>query len=274
MAGAKDFCRKVLHPRPGRRSTPRGVLLVGVPGTGKSRLAYYLGRGVGRGAIIADVGALRGSLQGQSEEFTRRMFATVDVMDPCVLCLDEVEKGLSGSESSGKTDGGTGSRMLGQVLTWTSDHKSDVFLICTCNSVAGLPPELYRSGRFDRLFFFDLPDAEERQQIWNIYLKYYGLQADLGELIDISEHWTGAEIESACRICDLTGDPLEQCIEDANLIWNNQRDNIIKLREWAHHNCNSATTGRLYVKPSELSSLSRSNGSSAPLRKSSSHLDE
>lgn len=154
---------------------PRGVLLLGVPGTGKSAFAKALGRETGRPTLVLDVGALMGSLVGQSEANVRRALRIADAMAPCILYCDEIEKGLSGAASSGQTDSGVSARLFGSLLTWLNDHTSDVYFVGTCNDISKLPPEFARAERFDGLFFLDLPGDSQKRQIWQMYLRAYGL---------------------------------------------------------------------------------------------------
>jgi SpoVK/Ycf46/Vps4 family AAA+-type ATPase len=169
LSALKSFCkRELLQPSRGdERRRPRGVLLLSPPGCGKSQFCKALGKEVGRPVLILDVGSLMGSLVGQSEERTRQAMHIVDAMAPCVLMIDEVEKAFAGVNGNG--DSGVSSRMFGTFLGWLNDHSSDVFVVCTANDVARLPPEFGRSERFDGIFFLDLPGREEKDAIWNIY---------------------------------------------------------------------------------------------------------
>ena len=173
LSAVKTFCRRALL-QPGRGNPlkrPRGVLLLSPPGCGKSQFAKALGKEVGRPVLMLDVGALMGSLVGQSEERTRQALKIVDAMAPCVAFIDEVEKAFAGVGNSGQTDSGVSARMFGSFLSWLNDHESDVFVVCTANDVSKLPPEFSRAERFDGIFFLDLPSRDERQAIWKLYLK-------------------------------------------------------------------------------------------------------
>ena len=151
----KNFCTKAMAP--GRTVRPKGVLLLGVPGTGKSAFAKALGNETGRPTLILDMGAMKGSLVGQSEERIRNALKIADAMAPCVLFVDEIEKALAGAASGYQGDGGVSSDQFGTLLTWLNDHESDVFFICTSNDISKLPPEFSRAERFDGIFFIDLP---------------------------------------------------------------------------------------------------------------------
>ena len=120
---------------------------------------------VGRPTITLDVGSLYGSLVGETERNVRQALQTIDAMSPCICFIDELEKGLSGSASSGQTDSGVAARLFGSLLTWMNDRTSDVFLVGTCNNIGKLPPEFTRAERWDAVYFIDLPSAEQRQAI-------------------------------------------------------------------------------------------------------------
>ena len=153
LAHLKDFCRRVLQP--GKSVKPRGVLLLGVPGSGKSAFAKALGNETGRPTLTLDVGALYGSLVGATEQNVRQALRIVDAMSPAILFVDELEKALSGVGGNG--DSGVSTRLFGTLLTWMADHESDVFVVATANDISKLPPELTRAERLDGIFFLDLP---------------------------------------------------------------------------------------------------------------------
>ncbi|NLE61962.1 MAG: AAA family ATPase [Planctomycetes bacterium] len=180
--------------------TPKGLLLVGVPGTGKSLAAKATASLLGRPLLKLDAGRLYGGLVGQSEGNLRSVIQTAEAIAPCVLWIDEIEKAFAGGKSSGMTDGGTSSRVFGSFLSWMQEKKSPVFVVATANDVAQLPPEFLRKGRFDELFFVDLPSPQEREAIWGIQIGKYGRKPkgyNLGALAVGSEGFTGAEIEQA-----------------------------------------------------------------------------
>jgi hypothetical protein len=169
LSALKAFTKRaLLQPSRGNPlKRPRGVLLLSPPGCGKSQFCKSLGNEVGRPVLILDVGALMGSLVGQSEERTRQALGIIDAMAPCVAMIDEVEKAFAGLGGNG--DSGVSSRMFGTFLSWLNDHESDVFVVCTANDVTKLPPEFSRSERFDGVFFLDLPERKEKDAIWEIY---------------------------------------------------------------------------------------------------------
>lgn len=179
---------------------PKGVLLIGIPGCGKSLAAKALASNWNVPLVRCDLGKLFGSYVGDTEANTRNALKTAEAMAPCVLWIDEIEKGLSGVGSSGKTDSGVTSRMFGSILTWMQEKKSAVYVVATANSIENLPQELLRKGRFDEIFFVDLPNEEERKEIFEIQLrnrKRDPKRFDIGALAKDSDGYTGAEIEEA-----------------------------------------------------------------------------
>lgn len=180
--------------------TPKGVLFVGIPGSGKSLIGKATASILGVPLLKLDAGKLFGSLVGQSEENLRTVIQTAEAVAPCVLFVDELEKGFSGSKSSGQTDGGTSARVFGTFLNWMNDKTSPVFVFATANDISQLPPEFLRKGRFDELFFVDLPDIDERSAIWQVHISKHGRKPDaydIKTLSDRTEGYTGAEIEAA-----------------------------------------------------------------------------
>jgi AAA+ superfamily predicted ATPase len=178
---------------------PKGLLIVGIPGTGKSLTAKATASAFGLPLLRLDMGRVFGGIVGQSEANLRAVIQTAEAIAPCVLWIDEIEKGFSGSSSSGSTDGGTSSRVFGSFLSWMQEKEKAVFVVATANDVSKLPPEFLRKGRFDELFFVDLPDVQEREQIWNIVIARHGRKPDdfnTSELAKPSDQFTGAEIEA------------------------------------------------------------------------------
>src|SRR5690606_27641059 len=180
----------------------------------------------------------------------RRALRIVDACAPCVLFIDEIEKAVSGSESSGRSDGGTTSRMFGTFLTWLNDHTSDVFIVATMNSVEHLPPEFLRAERFDGVFFVDFPSVEQQQEIWNIYLRHYKIPRQ--RLPKPQDPWTGAEIQTCCRLAHLLDVPLEQAARNVVPIFRSYKERIAHLRSWASERCLCAESGGPYRGPDEL----------------------
>ncbi len=248
MESLKDFCRRTLRRRTEVNSTvqPRGILLLSPPGCGKSALAKALGNEVGRPTIILDVGALLGSLVGQSEQNIRQALKIADAMAPCVLMADELDKALSGVASSGQTDSGVSARLFGTLLTWLNDHETDVFFIGTCNDVSKLPPEFSRAERFDGVFFVDLPGQREKQAIWEMYLRKFGLDAKQPKPVD--QDWTGAEIRACCRLSALLDVPLLEAGKNIVPVAVTAAESVARLRTWASGRCLSADKPGIYVR--------------------------
>lgn len=182
--------------------TPRGILLLGIPGTGKSLCAKAVGSAWQFPIIKLDMGKIFGGIVGESESNIRKALKIAEAVSPSVLWIDEIEKGLSGMASSGSTDGGTTSRVLGTFLTWMQEKKKPVFVVATANNISGLPPELLRKGRVDEIFFVDLPLKEDREEIIKIHLKRIKRdynKFDISKIADACEDFSGAEIEEAIK---------------------------------------------------------------------------
>ena len=180
--------------------TPKGLMIIGISGCGKSLSAKVTAKVFGVPLLKLDAGKIYGGLVGQSESNLRSVIQTAEAISPCCLWLDEAEKALSGSKSSGSTDGGTSSRVFGTFLSWMQEKKTPVFVVATANDVSQLQPELLRKGRFDELFFVDLPNQAEREAIWEIQIKKHGRDSkdfDLVQLGRVTDGLTGSEIESA-----------------------------------------------------------------------------
>ncbi len=176
---------------------PRGVLLLGVPGCGKSFCARLVAGEWRRPLLRLDVGGLYNRFVGNTEHNLREALRQADSMAPCVLWIDEIEKAFA-SEGSGDADGGVSQRLFGTMLTWMNDRRSDVFIIATANQVHRLPTELLRKGRFDEIFFIDLPPFEARQRIFEIHFQRRGRMPrtfDIETLAGLTEGFSGAEIE-------------------------------------------------------------------------------
>jgi SpoVK/Ycf46/Vps4 family AAA+-type ATPase len=179
--------------------TPKGLLIIGIPGTGKSLTAKATARVFGVPLLKLDAGKIFAGLVGQSESNLRSVIQTAEAIAPCCLWIDEIEKGFSGTKSSNSTDGGTSSRVFGSFISWLQEKRSPVFVVATANDVSQLPPELLRKGRFDELMFVDLPNQGEREAVWGIQIRKYGRNPadfDLVQLARVTEGLTGSEIES------------------------------------------------------------------------------
>jgi hypothetical protein len=256
LENLKAFCLRAMRRQTDAKagSRPRGVLLLSPPGCGKSQFAKALGNEAGRPTVVLDVGALLGSLVGQSESNVRAALKLADAMAPCVLFCDEIEKALAGATSSGQTDSGVTARVFGSLLTWLNDHTSDVFFVGTCNDASKLPPEFARAERFDGVFFVDLPGRDQKDAIWGIYTRHYGLDAKQARPDDTN--WTGAEIKSCCRLASLLDVPLVQAAQNVVPVAVTAGDKIEALRQWASGRCLSADRAGVYSR-SEVGSGGR-----------------
>lgn len=176
---------------------PRGLLLVGIQGTGKSLTAKAIAHHWHLPLLRLDVGRLFGGLVGESESRTRQMIQLAEALAPCILWIDEIDKAFSGVDSKG--DAGTSSRVFGTFITWLAEKTSPVFVVATANNIQSLPPEMLRKGRFDEIFFVGLPDQEERRAIFSVHLsrlRPHNLnQYDLERLAYETPDFSGAEIE-------------------------------------------------------------------------------
>ena len=180
---------------------PSGIMLLGFPGCGKSLTARHLQHTWKFPLIRLDVGRVFAGRQGRTESNMRSVFKTAEAVSPCILWIDEIEKAFSGSGSSDRTDGGTSARVLGSFLTWMQEKTAPVFVFATCNNISGLPPEFSRKGRWDEIFFVDLPRAKERKEILKVHIskrdKDLIKEIDLDGLVDLSKGFSGAEIAVA-----------------------------------------------------------------------------
>jgi SpoVK/Ycf46/Vps4 family AAA+-type ATPase len=175
---------------------PRGILLLGVQGCGKSLVAKAAAAIFHAPLLRLDFGVLYNKYYGETERNLRKALETAEVMAPCVLWMDEIEKGLSVQND----DDGLSRRILGTFLTWMAERKKSVFVVATANDIMRLPPELVRKGRFDEIFFVDLPSAENRSDILRIHLQKRSLdpaEFDLAALVQATEGYSGSEIEQA-----------------------------------------------------------------------------
>jgi hypothetical protein len=247
----KAFCkRSLLRPRSSNtKYLPRGVLLLGVPGTGKSAFAKALGKETGRPTLVLDIGALMGSLVGATEQNIRQALRIADAMAPCILFIDELEKALSGAAGSGQSDSGVSSRLFGTLLSWMNDHTSNVYVIATCNDISKLPPELTRAERFDGIVFLDLPGEEQKKRIWNQYVEYFEIDGEQTRPDD--QDWTGAEIRSCCRLAALLDVPLTQAATNVVPIAVTASESMQSLRTWASGRCLDAESGGIYQHSSK-----------------------
>jgi len=179
---------------------PKGVVLLGVQGCGKSLTCKALAALWRMPLLRFDVGKVFAGIVGSTEANMRRAIQTAEAISPCVLWIDEMEKGFSGMQSSNFSDGGTTARAFSTFLTWQQEKKRPVFTVATCNNIDAMPPELLRKGRFDEIFFVDLPPEEERIAIFDIHIRKHGRDPDNFDLVRLaksSENYSGAEIKEA-----------------------------------------------------------------------------
>jgi len=233
--------------------SPKGLLIVGIPGTDKSLTAKATATVFNRPLLKLDAGRLFAGLVGQSESNLRSVIATVEAIAPCVLWLDELEKGFAGSRSSGATDGGTASRVFGTFLSWLQDRTAPVFVVATANDVTQLPPELLRKGRFDELFWIDLPNQPEREAIWRIQIAKFRRepeQYDTVQLARATEGLTGSEIEQVfidslheafSRRAEPTDLSIAMLLNDLVPLSKLMSEQIEALRKWAKGRARMAT---------------------------------
>jgi len=219
----------------------RGVLLVGVPGCGKSLSAKAIAGGK-RPLLRLDMGAVFGSLVGQSEAQIRQALRIAEAVSPCVLWIDEIEKALG--SGGGELDGGTSLRVLGTLLTWMEETTAPVFVAATANDITKLRPELVR--RFDEQFFVDVPNVHERAEILTIHLRKRNRDPekfDLAPVVQATENFTGAELEKVVRAAirdafvngreDITTDDLARTAQGMIPLVHNMREQVARMREWA-----------------------------------------
>ncbi len=227
---------------------PRGILLLGVQGCGKSLCAKVVASAWRMPLVRMDPGVLYQKFVGETEARLREALQQAEAMSPVVFWIDEIEKAFA-SASSDSADGGLSQRMFGTLLTWMQDHRQPIFLIATANDIERLPPELMRKGRFDEIFFVDLPGPEEREAIFTIHLRKRGRDKaafDMARLTAATENFTGAEIEQAV-ISGLYAAYAEkgECATEQILtaigvtqpIAVVMRERVDKLRAWAHGRC-------------------------------------
>lgn len=238
---------------------PKGVLITGIPGCGKSLTAKAMSAIWNLPLLKLDMGKIFSGIVGSSEENMRKAIATAEAVAPSILWVDEIEKGLSGVGGSG--DSGTSNRILGTFLTWMQEKTAPVFVIATANNIRTLPPEVLRKGRFDEIFFVDLPTESEREKIFEVHLKKRVAASEVGQdiVIDnallsrlsaLSDGFVGAEIEQAVITAlyeaffnqrSLCMEDLEFAIKGTVPLSVTQKEEIFALRAWANVRAVSAT---------------------------------
>lgn len=238
---------------------PKGVLITGIPGCGKSLTAKAMSAIWGLPLLKLDMGKIFGGIVGSSEENMRKAIATAEAIAPSILWVDEIEKGFSGLKSGG--DSGTSARVFGTFLTWMQEKSAPVFVIATANDISALPPELLRKGRFDEIFFVDLPTQREREKIFSVHLKKRingsAIQHEVEptesvcrELANASAGYVGAEIEQIVVAAmyeafyanrGLKKEDVLKAIRETVPLAETQREQILALRAWAKQRAVLAT---------------------------------
>ncbi|MCI0432375.1 MAG: AAA family ATPase [Gemmatimonadetes bacterium] len=250
LAGLKEWLRKRTHiiTSPEKAVSfgltfPKGVLLVGVPGCGKSLCAKAVAMEWGLPLLKLDPGRLYNKYIGESEKNFARAMATAERLAPCVLFIDELEKAFSSGDGE---DGGVSQRVLGTFLSWLQDRKSEVFTVATANDVSRLPPEFLRKGRFDEVFFVDLPDADARRVILEIHLSKRGhdpTRFDASAITHAADGFSGAEIEQAIVSALYTAFADQSALTTAHLLHEIAKtrplsivmaERVHAVRAWAH----------------------------------------
>jgi SpoVK/Ycf46/Vps4 family AAA+-type ATPase len=233
-----------LDPSAANVDRPKGIVLLGVQGGGKSLAARAVAGEWGVPLMRLDFGALYNKYYGETERNLRNAFAAAEAMSPCVLWIDEIEKGIS--VDGGDGDGGVSRRVLGSLLTWMSERTEPVFIVATSNDISQLPPELIRKGRFDEIFFVDFPNDEAREQIATIHLKkrsYDPAQFDVAGLARLSAGYSGAEIEQSIVSASFEARARNEALRPADILAEIERtrplsvvmaEKIDELRAWAH----------------------------------------
>ena len=236
--------------------SPKGILLLGVQGCGKSLCAKAVSSLWQLPLLRFDMGRMFGSLVGSSEENVRKAITVAESVAPAILWVDEIDKAFAGSQGSGATDGGTTARVFGTFLTWLSEKTAPVFVMATANDISQLPPELLRKGRLDEIFFVDLPSAEERTEIFRIHIAKRGrdpAKFDLPALVERSPNFSGAEIEEAIisglydafyTETDLATEHVVEALRQTVPLSKTMDEQINRLRAWAEGRARNASVPR------------------------------
>lgn len=235
---------------------PKGILMLGVQGCGKSLCAKAVSNQWQLPLLRFDMGRMFGSLVGSSEENVRRAISVAESVAPAILWVDEIDKAFAGSQGSGASDGGTTARVFGTFLTWLSEKTAPVFVVATANDISQLPPELLRKGRLDEIFFVDLPSSEERMEIFRIHIgrrQRSADQFDLSALAEASADFSGAEIEEAINSSlydafyeqrDITTESVLATLSQTVPLAKTMDEQISRLRHWADGRARNASVPR------------------------------
>jgi SpoVK/Ycf46/Vps4 family AAA+-type ATPase len=231
--------------------SPRGVLMLGVPGCGKSLCAKVVAADWKMPLLRLDPGVLYQKFIGESESQLRQALAQAEAMAPLILWIDEIEKAFASATSSA-ADGGLSKRMFGTLLTWMQDHRHPIFIIATANDISALPPELMRKGRFDEVFFIDVPKEDARRRILEIHLRRRRRNPEdfnLDALVEITREFTGSELEQVIvsglfnaftEKTELNDKHLLDAIKKTRPLAVLMAEDIDHLRSWAENRCVSA----------------------------------
>jgi AAA+ superfamily predicted ATPase len=233
---------------------PKGAVLVGVPGCGKSLTAKAIATAWGVPLLRLDLGALKSKFVGDSEGNLRKALQVIKAIGRCVVWIDEIEKAMQGA-TSGSSDGGVSSDALGTILNWMQEREGEAFVIATANDVSSLPPELLRKGRFDDIFFVDLPNAIERKGVLNAALKVFGrgdAEIEFSRVVAATENYTGSEIAELVPTAlyaafaedarEITTDDLIDAARAVVPLSKTAEKKITALREWGAANARPATS--------------------------------
>jgi SpoVK/Ycf46/Vps4 family AAA+-type ATPase len=243
---------------------PRGILMLGVQGCGKSLCAKSVSNLWQLPLLRFDMGRMFGSLVGSSEENVRRAISVAESVAPAILWVDEIDKAFAGSQGSGSADGGTSARVFGTFLTWLSEKTAPVFVVATANDISHLPPELLRKGRLDEIFFVDLPALNERKEIFKIHIarrKRDLLKFDLDALAKASAEFSGAEIEEAVNSAlydafyartELATENIQTSLSQTVPLARTMDEQINRLRSWAEGRARNASVPRDPKKENDI----------------------
>jgi len=228
---------------------PRGIMLVGIPGCGKTLLSLAISSELGLPCITMDIGNLMDKYVGESESNMREAIKMLESMAPCVLVLDEIEKGFGGD---GNTDGGASRRVFGTFIKWLNDRTSPVYIVATANQVQSLPPEFCRKGRFDEIYGLDLPNKEERKEIFTIHISKRNRDTnkfDINHLASVTDGYTGADIEQIIRLGlkiafgdreNLLDKHLINAVDEIIPLSKTESNRISEIRQWCEKHAKSA----------------------------------
>jgi len=224
--------------------TPRGLLLIGLQGTGKSLTAKAIGNEWQLPLLKLDIGKLFGGIVGESESRLRQMISLAETISPCILWIDEIDKAFNNKENNG--DSGTSNRVLATFLSWLSEKTKSVFVIATANNIDVLPLEIIRKGRFDEIFFLDLPKKKEREEIFKIHIQKFRPKSwedfDYLELSELSDSFSGAEIQQSIIEAmyqafyekrEFTTEDIARSLNEIIPLANLENEQMLKLQNWA-----------------------------------------